>query len=309
MNQFEPFAIDKEEVVTARALADPSEWRLLRRLHVPGRFNEPLPGNTIKRALIVDVETTGLSIATDDVIQLAMLPFDYEVETGRVLTVHKSEAFGGLRQPAVPISREASLITGITDEMVAGKHIDPGEVDERVLRADLVIAHNSRFDRPMVEHHWPRFVEKPWACTLESVDWLEEGFTAGKLDYLGMRFGWFYEGHRALSDCEACLALLAQTLPASGTQVMSKVRTAALRKECLVLATGAPLDLREKLKERKYQWRPDGMPNGRVWWIAVEDAEAEIDWLQREVFGRKIPIRTHPVTALNRYSERIWDFE
>jgi hypothetical protein len=31
-----------------------------------------------------------------------------------------------------------------------------------------------------------------------------------------MQFGWFYGGHRALADCEACLALLAQSLPKSG---------------------------------------------------------------------------------------------
>ena len=42
-----------------------------------------------------------------------------------------------------------------------------------------------------------------------------------------MQFGWFYDGHRALADCEACLALLAQTLPKSGQRVMAEVREAA----------------------------------------------------------------------------------
>ena len=73
----------------------------------------------------------------------------------------------------------------------------------------------------MVERHWDCFAEEPWVCTLNSVDWLREGFSAGKLDYLGMQFGWFYDGHQALADCEACLALLAPTLPKSGRRVMS----------------------------------------------------------------------------------------
>jgi DNA polymerase-3 subunit epsilon len=60
-----------------------------------------------------------------------------------------------------------------------------------VADAGLVIAHNAYFDRAMVERHWNCFAEKPWACTLNSVDWLREGFSAGKLDYLGMQFGWF----------------------------------------------------------------------------------------------------------------------
>jgi len=65
-------------------------------------------------------------------------------------------------------------------------------------------------------------IDKPWACTLNSVDWLREGFTAGKLDYLGMQFGWFYDRHRALADCEACMALLAQTLPKSQRRVIAE---------------------------------------------------------------------------------------
>jgi len=69
-------------------------------------------------------------------------------------------------------------------------------------------------------------IDKPWACTLNSVDWLREGFTAGKLDYLGMQFGWFYDRHRALADCEACMALLAQRLPKSQRRVISVVREA-----------------------------------------------------------------------------------
>jgi hypothetical protein len=39
-----------------------------------------------------------------------------------------------------------------------------------------VIAHNAYFDRAMVERHWNCFAEKPWVCTLNSVDWLREGF-------------------------------------------------------------------------------------------------------------------------------------
>ena len=118
---------------------------------------------------------------------------------------------------------EASLITGITDDMVVGHSIDATAVEAMIADADIIIAHNASFDRPMVEKHWPCFAEKPWGCTLTSIDWLHQGFTAGKLDYLGLQFGWFYDGHRALADCEACLALLAQELPGSRQRVMSAV--------------------------------------------------------------------------------------
>ena len=215
MNQYNHFAIDETDIIRSQASVDPGEWRLLRRLRIPDKFNDPQAGTT-KRALVINVEATGLSTEKDDVIQLAMLPFDYEAESGRILTVHKSGAFEGLREPAVPISEEATLVSGITADRVAGKSIDEAVVAAIVADADLIIAHNAYFDRAMVERHWDCFAEKSWACSLSSVDWLREGFSAGKLDYLGMQFGWFYDGHRALADCEACLALLAQVLPRSG---------------------------------------------------------------------------------------------
>ena len=212
MNDYSHFAITTEEIVAPASRAHANNWRLLRRLALPARLNDP-KGGTIRRALVLDVETTGLSHETDEVIQLAMLPFTYEVDTGRILEIELDRAFDGLRQPSLPISEEASLITGITDDMVSGLSIDAATVDVMTAEVDLVIAHNAGFDRAMVEKHWPCFAQKPWGCTLISIDWLREGFAAGKLDYLGMQFGWFYDGHRALADCEACLALLGQTLP------------------------------------------------------------------------------------------------
>jgi DNA polymerase III subunit epsilon len=249
MNQYSHFADEEADLIRKDTQANPANWRLIRRLQTPERYNDP-QGGTIKRALVIDVETTGLSIENDDVIQLAMLPFEYEAESGRILTVHKSMAFDRLREPALPISDEASMITGITDDMVMGKHIDESDVAVVVTKADLIIAHNASFDRPMVEHLWHCFSEKPWGCTLTSIDWLREGYGSGKLDYLGMQFGWFYDGHQAMSDCEACLALLAQALPNSGQTVMTAVREAALLKDHLVCAVDAPFDLKDKLRQR-----------------------------------------------------------
>ncbi len=307
MNQYSHFSIEGAAVIRPQVAADPGEWRLLRRLHIPDRFNDP-QGGTVRRAVVVDVETTGLSTETDDVIQLALLSFDYDMESGRILTVHTAHAFEGLRQPAVPISEEAALITGITDDMVAGKFIDADAVTAIVADAGLIIAHNASFDRVMVEKHWSCFAAKPWACTLDAIDWLREGFSAGKLDYLGMQFGWFYDGHRALADCEACLALLAQTLPKSGQRVMAEVREAARKTDYLVRAVDAPYDLKDTLKQRGYRWRPAELQNGRVWWTTTDDPETEIAWLRKEVYGREAPVPSHPITARERYSQRLWDF-
>ena len=307
MNEFPNFSFDTSTVVTANAAIPSDQWRLLRRLAIPNKFNQP-DGRSVKRGLALDVEATGLSLENDDVIQLAMLPFDYDPSDGRITDVHKELSFEGFREPSQPISEEASIITGITDQMVSGQSIDETKVRLIVEQSDLIFAHNAFFDRVMVEKHWPCFSKKPWACTFKSIDWLREGFSAGKLDYLGMQFGWFYDGHTALADCEACLALLAQTLPKSGRRVLEVVREVAQQTEHLICAIDAPFDEKDTLRDRGYRWRPAELKNGKVWWTTCLDREAEIEWLQSEIYRYEKDIPTQEVTALSRYSSRLWDF-
>jgi DNA polymerase-3 subunit epsilon len=305
MTDYSLFNFEEADVINTQSPVSSRDWRMLRRLSLPNTLNDPQSG-PIKRALVLDVEATGLSTEDDDVTQLAMLPFEYEVQSGRIITVHNEEAFEGLREPSVPISKEATFVTGITDDMVTGKSIDDDVVNKTVANADLIIAHNAAFDRPMVEKIWPCFEEKPWACTFDSIDWLAEGFTAGKLDYLGTQFGWFYDGHRALADCEACLALLSQTLPKSERSIMTEVREVALKKKYLIRAVDAPFEQRDALKSRAYRWRGAELKNGKVWWTIVDDPAAETAWLQDAVYGRHANIPVHPITALQRYSPRMW---
>ena len=164
----------------------------------------------------VDVETTGLDTETDEIVEVALLPFDYDPSTGDVIAVHEDQALNELRDPGIPIPADSSQIHGITDDDVKGKFVDEARLTALVSDADLIIAHNAAFDRPMLERVWPCFADKPWGCSLADIDWRAEGFGAGKLDYLLMQQGWFYDGHRALSDCLAGLFLLSLTLPASG---------------------------------------------------------------------------------------------
>ena len=74
--------------------------------------------------------------------------------------------------------------------------------------ANLIIAHNASFDRRFLERRFPGFIDKPWACSAGQVPWAEEGLGSRKLDYLLSRFGFFYDGHRAMADCHAVLHLL-----------------------------------------------------------------------------------------------------
>ncbi len=54
------------------------DYRLLRRVPVVGDWRVPARQGETRRALFVDSETTGLDLERDQVIELALVPFDYE---------------------------------------------------------------------------------------------------------------------------------------------------------------------------------------------------------------------------------------
>ena len=304
MNKYSHYKNELKEIVNTNV--NHSDWKLIRKLNLPKQYNEPSTGE-IKKGVVLDVEATGLSIGHDDVSQLAPLPFEYKVPSGKILSIKKDEAFDGLREPRIPISTEASLITGITNEMVINKKIQSKDVENIINNTDLIIAHNASYDRPMVEQHWNCFKNVSWACTFKSIDWLQEGFSSAKLELLGVNFGWFYEGHDAFNDCEACLALLSETLPNRDSTVFSAVREYASNPTFLIKAIDAPYNKRNILRRKGYKWRPADQLNGKVWWTETKNYEEEVKWLHEEIYNRKINIPIKQISALNRYSDRIWE--
>ncbi len=278
------------------------DYRVLRRLRLTA---VPLPeGVPTRRGIIVDVETTGLDPATDEVLEFAMLAFDYSIDGASVSAV---ASFGQLQDPGRPIPPEVTKLTGITDEMVVGKTIDQVAADVFMKQAALVIAHNAAFDRRFCERLVPGFAEKPWACSLREVDWIDEGFESARLSQLARGFGLFFDGHRAGHDCEAALDLLSRPLPRSGRTALSALLESARRPRWRIRAEGAPYASRDTLKRRGYRWDPGGRARRGAWCteVAEDVLEAERDFLRVEIYRRQdAVIDARLLTAFERYSER-----
>ncbi len=117
----------------AATLEATGDYRILRRMK-PRRQLLEKDGSKTRLGILIDLETTGLDPAKDEIIEMALVPFEYGLD-GRIFEVR--EPFSALRQPSKPIPPEITQITGITDEMVAGKTIDPTEVAAFVAPAAL----------------------------------------------------------------------------------------------------------------------------------------------------------------------------
>jgi DNA polymerase-3 subunit epsilon len=297
---------DMDLETAERLLRASTDHRVLRRLPPIQalKSQQPRQGADIRRAAFLDVETTGLDIEGDEVIELAILPFDYDMHTGAVLDALPEVGLFALREPSIPIPDEVRAVHGIGMDDVRGATIDETDIGTVLASIQLLIAHNAGFDRPMVEKHWPIFEEKAWACSLSDVDWRDAGMSVGKLDYLLMRFGWFFEGHRARHDAEAGAFLLAQKLPETERLVLSALLESARRKKFLIRATGAPYEARNLLKRRGYRWDPGDDTTEKAWWLITGTPESEEEWLRTSVFRRNVAIPFVPVSAQMRHSLR-----
>jgi DNA polymerase-3 subunit epsilon len=287
----------------ADALAASGQYRIQRRLRPRPKVDAP-PGIELKQALFVDVETTGLDHQSDEIIELAMVPFTYGPD-GHIYEV--KEPFQRLNEPSKPISAEITRLTGITDEMVAGQVIDPAEVEAFAKDAVLVIAHNAGFDRRFVEKLTPSFALKGWACSQSQIDWAGEGLEGTRLSYLVAAAGYFYDKHRAMNDCLAAIELLAAPLPVSRGTGLNMLLDNARKPTWRIWAENSPFDLKDVLKARGYRWNPDGTPFPKAWFIDVADdqRDAELLFLQTEIYQREIQLLTRKIDAFNRYSDRV----
>ena len=280
--------------------------RTLRAIELPARLCDTGAAE-LRRALYVDCETTGLSVERDQAIEVALLPFTYAVDDGRIAEVCHDEAQCYLQDPGRPLDAIITDLTGLTDDDLRGQHIDVAAATTLIARSHLIVAHNARFDRPFLERALPATRAVPWACSLREVPWTAHGCPSAALHCLACGYGAFArERHRALADCEVGVWLLAQTLPDSDQRVMGALRENAAQETVRLWAAYAPIAFKDELKSRGYRWMPE-MRHGidRAWWteVAPEMVNAELHWLRETIYPSGVlpHIPQRRVTAYDRW--------
>ena len=291
----------KNAEALAAQLAQHPDYRVLRRLDT-SREEPALSGPTVRRAAIVDTETTGTDPAIDKVIELAVVVFEYCWESGVVGRV--LDRYDGLEDPGQPIPAESTAIHGITDAMVAGKRIDDAAVARSLEGVGIVIAHNAGFDRKFLEPRLPVFASLPWGCSWQEVPWSEAGIESSKLEYLAYRYGFFYEGHRAEVDCLALLEVLRRPFADTGASALKLLLGSAREPSFRLWANGSPFESKDVLRKRGYWWDAPKRCWSREIWSKAE-IDAELAWLREAVFGGKsVALDLEEYDAKTRYSER-----
>ena len=241
--------------------------------------------------LFLDVETTGIMVQTDKIIDLGYVLFSYEKNTGRITGIAKE--FSQLQDPGEPLSAMVKKITGYSDADLKDKQIDWQEVSADFDKANVIIAHNARFDRAFLDRYLPLSRQKVWACSMSQIDWKDKGHGSRSVEYLAKDHGFFFDGHTALMDVKACLKLLSMQDPDKEAPYLLELLANARIKKKWVFANGAGFDLKDELKQRGYLWERQK----RVWkkCVPIESMEEEEFLSQHSLGGQASsePIMLH----------------
>lgn len=258
---------------------------------------EPLEGEVLYKGIVIDNETTGLSYNDDEIIEYAMIPFEFSA-SGRITKVHKGQAF--LNEPEFKdIPESNGQINNITNEMVKGYKLPKEKIAKYAQTVDLVIAHNSKFDRPFLEKAIPEFKDTAWACTVEDINWAAKGITSSKLDYVAFMLGFYFEHHRALNDCEALITAL--MIEENGEHIYFKELLENVFNPGYKIYVQNHYNMKDKMRELGYRWCGTNKANYKLFKITAEEVEKTIEDIALESLTPKENIRAVTMTAYDKY--------
>jgi DNA polymerase-3 subunit epsilon len=269
--------------VLVELLEQDERYRVLRA--VPPRYTD-MPEDGIppdgRCVAIIDVETTGIDIQQNKLIELAIM-LVFVDDDGKVL--RHIAPVSWLQDPQVVIDAKITMLTGLAANHLVGKTINDRSASALIDRADICVAHNAGFDSGWIEQRFPEHVGKAWACSCREIDWLSLGFEGRSQQHLLSQAGWFSNAHRAGDDvwCQSRMHL-------------QRLLHTSAKTTFWVEAVHTPYSAEDRLKARQYRWDPDR----KIWCneLAQNDLTAEhSSFLQQGL----PPFRTVPVTANERH--------
>lgn len=178
-----------------------------------GQLPDPLAGaasDTLKTA-VVAIETKGTYPRRGKLVELAISLVETRRQPAQFVRVlDKGHWFA---DPEESLPESYTELTGLSEEMLAGKSIDRDRAANMLKEAKLIIAYDAGNARPFLEREIPGLEDKIFACARNQVDWTERGCYCRMLQYLARDHKWWFDSLRADVQVAALIKLLSETVP------------------------------------------------------------------------------------------------
>lgn len=245
-----------------------------------------------KKLVVLDTETTGIDHKKDEIIELSFVVATYNYR--EMVFVSIDDVYDSFNEPAQPITKMITDITGISNEMVKGKKITFNDFKDKLPEKYLIVAHNAGFDRKFVEKTFPEMIDTCWADSLTEIDWKSKGYAKNSLEMLMTYLGMFYNAHRAVNDCLALIAVIS-----CSNSLAELINNASKRSLEVVLCTS--FDDKDYVKELGFKWRGAD----KTW---VKNYKDVTEWESDKQHLNNLNVWYHiktekELTSLTRYKE------
>ncbi|MEE2924277.1 MAG: 3'-5' exonuclease [bacterium] len=261
-------------------MSNDGETWTLKKFHGAIKVDQNYNGDLV--AAYLDTETTGLDHRKESVIELGILIFKIDTDSGKITEI--LEDYSQFQDPGRPIPEVVVQLTGITDEMVCGQSIRWETVNQMLTTVDIIIAHNAKFDRGFIDPLVPISSERIWACSMSQVDWSGTGTSCRNLSHLCMEHGYFFDSHRAINDVKAGVQLLSFDSPKTGKPYLWELNQNCQQSELLVSAEGSPFSTKDILKAKGFRWNAPK----KVWQKRINTAQKDEiqEFFDSEIYNR-----------------------
>lgn len=254
--------------------------------------------------IFLDTETTGLT-ADDEMVEIGIAAFKVRSD-GRFVKYFKTRNW--LNEPGRPMHPEAEQVTGLSLDDLKGERFDDAEIEKVLQWADVIVAHNARFDYQKMQMRYSNALRgKVWLCSVQHVDWLMHGHDSAKLSTLAYEHGFFFEKHRTDGDIHAMACLLSFEYK-TGKTYLSELLDHRKDQYQALLVLKSPFASKDAWRPRGYFWHPVK----KSWWClkqqgAIADEQRFIDEELSRQFPGQIDYRVADVPMSRCFDERLID--
>jgi DNA polymerase III subunit epsilon len=255
---------------------------------------ESLEQDDVKIAVAIDVETTGTDKNKDDVIEIGVRVFYFSPVSGKILGL--GESFSSLNEPQKNIDSLITKITGISNSEVKNQHADWGKVSSILNSANLIVAHNARFDRNFIDKYCKYSTKPVWACSMSQVEWAQHNLPTTNLVLLSAYHGYFTNAHRALVDAEMVIKVLSLN-----PKYLLELYENAHVMRSMIEVSNTQFEQRTKLTKIGFRWNP----MKKIWYklCLKKDLQSEVKSIENELRDNAPTIEVTDIPLSENFKE------